>query len=97
MLTPPSENHGLRLDFNLENQGNTHVFPLPRLAILDSHHKLVGKAEADMKRYLPGQKDAMHVDWTGSLAPGDYTAVLTISYGEDRIETQTMPLVIAAN
>lgn len=97
LLTPPSANRGLRLDFNLENQGNTHVFPLPRLAILDSHHKLVGKAEADMKRYLPGQKDAMHVDWTGSLPPGDYTAVLTISYGDDQIETQTMPLVIAAN
>jgi hypothetical protein len=95
-LTPPSENHPLQLDFNIENQSNTHVFPLPRLAILDANHKLVAKAEAEMKRFLPGQKDAMHVNWTGSLPPGDYTAVLTISYGEDRIDTETMPLVIAA-
>jgi len=95
-LTPPSATHGLELGFTINNQGNTHVFPLPRLAILDSQHKLVAKAESEMKRYLPGQKDAMHVNWSGALDPGDYTAVLTISYGEDRIETQTMPFVIAA-
>lgn len=93
-LTPPSANHALDLSFTIENQGNTHVFPLPRLAILDSQHKLVAKADTEMKRYLPGQKDAMHVNWTGTLDPGEYTAVLTISYGEDRIETRTIPLVI---
>ncbi|HVZ15619.1 MAG TPA: hypothetical protein VG897_00760 [Terriglobales bacterium] len=95
-LTPPSTAHGLDLGFTIENQGNTHVFPLPRLAILDSHHKLVAKAEAEMERFLPGQKDTMHVDWAGTLDPGSYTAVLTISYGEDRIETQTIPLIIPA-
>jgi len=95
-LTPPSTNHSLELSFMIENQGNTHVFPLPRLAILDANHKLVAKAESDMKRYLPGQKEPMHVDWSGTLDPGNYTVVLTISYGEDRIETKTVPLVIAA-
>jgi hypothetical protein len=95
-ITPPSENHGLQLSFDIANQGNTHIFPLPRLAILDSHHKLVAKAEADPKRFLPGQKDSMHVDWAGALDPGKYTAVLTIAYGENSIDTETMPLVIAA-
>ena len=95
-LTPPSANKGLELDFTIENQGNTHIFPWPRLAILDSKHKLVAKAESEMKRYLPGQKDGMKVDWSGTLEPGNYTAVLTISYGDDRIETQTLPLVISA-
>jgi hypothetical protein len=95
-VVPPSANHALDMSFMIENQGNTHVFPLPRLAILDSQHKLVAKSDADMKRYLPGQKDAMHVNWTGTLDPGEYTAVLTISYGDDRIETRTLPLVIPA-
>jgi len=95
-LTPPSENHGLQLSFDIDNEGNTHVFPLPRLAILDSHHKLVAKAESDMKRFLPGQKDSMHVDWAGNLDPGNYTAVLTVAYDDDRIDTETMPLVIGA-
>jgi hypothetical protein len=93
-LMPPSANQGLQLSFTLDNQGNTHVFPLARLAILDAQHKLVAKAESELKRYLPGQKDSMHVDWSGTLDPGEYTAVLTISYGENGIETRTLPLTI---
>lgn len=96
-LTPPTSTAGLDLGFTIDNESNTHIFPWPRLAILDSKHKLVAKAEANMKRYLPGQKDAMHVDWTGNLDPGDYSVVLTISYGDDRIETRTLPLTIPAS
>ena len=95
-LTPPSETQGLQLKFDVDNEGNTHVFPQPRLAILNSEHKLVAKAESDVKRFLPGQKDSMHVDWAGKLDPGNYTAVLTVAYGDDRIDTETMPLVIPA-
>lgn len=94
-LTPPAENQGMNLSFNLENSGNTHVFPIARVALLNSDHKLMGKAESEAKRFLPGQKDAMHVDWNGELPPGDYTAVLTVAYGDDKIETQQIPFNIA--
>jgi hypothetical protein len=90
-LTPPSTNQGLSASFDLLNSGNTHVFPQARLAVLDSRKKLVAKAENEQKRFLPGQKDTLHVDWAGSLPAGDYTAVLTVAYGEDRIETQQVP------
>jgi hypothetical protein len=95
-LTPPSSSQGLGLTFDLLNSGNTHVFPQARLAVLDSHRKLVAKAENDQKRFLPGQKDTLHVDWAGTLPAGDYTAVLTVAYGEDRIETQQVPFNIGA-
>jgi hypothetical protein len=94
-LVPPSANQGLRLDFEVANQGNSHFFPLGRLAILNSLHKLMGKAQSEEKRFLPGQKDSMHVDWTGILPPGDYTAVLTVTYAEDRIETRQVPFHIS--
>jgi hypothetical protein len=93
-LSPPTANQGLDVDFDFANGSNTHVFPLPRIAVLDSNRKLVAKAEGDMKRFLPGQKNSLHVGWTGSLAPGDYTAVLTVAYGEDRIETQQVPFSV---
>lgn len=89
-LTPPDDAHGLRLDFDLLNSGNTHVFPVARVAVLDGNRKLVAKAENTEKRFLPGQKDLMHVEWAGKLAAGNYTAVLTVAYGEDRIETQQL-------
>jgi hypothetical protein len=87
-VTPPTEAHGLSVDFELLNASNTHVFPVARVAVLDSNRKLVAKAESSEKRFLPGQKDSMHVDWAGKLPAGNYTALLTVAYGEDRIETQ---------
>jgi len=90
-ITPPGANQGLDLRFDVFNGSNVHIFPLPRVAVLDAQHKLVAKAESEMKRFLPGQKDSMRVNWAGTLPPGDYTAVLTLAYGDDQIETQPVP------
>ncbi|HLJ29563.1 MAG TPA: hypothetical protein VKY85_22830 [Candidatus Angelobacter sp.] len=89
-LVSPSATQRLDLSFELLNAGNTHVFPVARLAILDAGKKLVAKAQTDEKRFLPGQKDFMHVTWAGSLPPGNYTAVLSVAYGEDQVATQQM-------
>jgi hypothetical protein len=94
-LTPPAETHGLTLDFDLLNASNTHIFPIARVAVLDTSRKLVAKAESEEKRFLPGQKNSMHVEWAGKLAAGNYTAVLTVTYGDDRIETQQVPFAVA--
>jgi hypothetical protein len=37
----------------------------------------------------------MHVEWAGKLPAGSYTAVLTVTYGEDRIETQQVAFNVA--
>lgn len=87
-VTPPSSTRGLDLSFDLVNASNTHIFPVARLAVLDPDKKLVAKAQSDEKRFLPGQNASMHVSWTGTLAPGNYTAVLSLAYGEDHSETQ---------
>ena len=93
-LTPPTASQGLKVTFDLQNASNSHIFPLARLAVLNAQHKLVAKAESELKRFLPGQKDSMEVHWSGSLAPGDYTAVLVIPYGEDKTETRQIPFKI---
>lgn len=93
-LTPPTDNQALRLSFLVDNKSNTHVFPVARLAILNPNHKLMGKAESEMKRFLPGQKDEMKVDWNGDLPAGDYTAVLSLVYGGNRVETRELAFTI---
>jgi hypothetical protein len=95
-LTPPSPNTPLSLDFDVLNSGNTHVFPFARLAVLDANRKLVAKADNqdEVRRFLPGQKNAVHVGWPGTLPAGQYTAVLTVAYGEDKIETQQLSFSI---
>jgi len=94
-VTPPSSTRGLDLSFDLLNAGNTHVFPVARLAVLDANKKLVAKGQSDEKRFLPGQKGSMHVEWTGTLPPGNYTAVLSLAYGEDRSETRQISFQVA--
>jgi hypothetical protein len=37
----------------------------------------------------------MHVEWAGKLPAGNYTALLTVAYGEDRIETQQIAFSVA--
>lgn len=96
-LSPPTDNSGLKLTFAVDNESNTHIFPLARLAILNPDHKLMGKAESEMKRFLPGQKDTMKVDWNGELNAGSYTAVLSVVYGGNRVETRQVPFTIPAN
>lgn len=93
-LVPPAANQGLSLSFDVDNQSNIHIFPLARLALLTSDHKLVGKAESEMKRFLPGQKDSMKVDWTGDLPGGDYTAVLSLVYGGNQVQTRQIPFSV---
>lgn len=95
-LIPPSDNQALRVSFSIDNKSNTHIFPQARLAILSPDHKLMGKAESDAKRFLPGQKDSMQVSWNGELNPGDYTAILSLVYGGNHVETRQMAFTLPA-
>jgi hypothetical protein len=94
-LTPPSKNQQFNLSFLINNKSNSHIFPIARLAILDTKQKLVGKAEGQTKRFLPGQKDSMQVDWAGLLPAGDYTAVLTLVYGGNKVFTDEYAFTVA--
>jgi len=95
-LVPPGNNQALTLSFLLDNESNTHVFPMARLAILNPDHKLVAKSESELKRFLPGQKDSMKVEWNGDLNPGDYTAVLSVIYGGTHVETRQIAFTVPA-
>ena len=93
-LTPPNANRALKLDFQLSNNSNTHIFPETKLAIFNSRHELSGKAEGAIQRFLPEQKDHLSVSWSGSLAPGSYTAILSVLYGSDKVDTKEIPFTV---
>ncbi len=95
-FTAPAANQAMKLDVLVNNESNTHIFALPKVAILNSRHELIAKAEGEAKRFLPGQKDRLALTWTGTLPPGSYTAILTILYGEDKNYTQEFPFVAGA-
>ena len=96
-LVPPNVNQGLKLSFSINNESNTHIFPQARLAILTPDHQLIGKAEGEAKRFLPGQKDTMKVEWNGDLKAGEYTAVLSLVYAGTHVETRQVAFTVPAN
>ncbi len=93
-FTPPSATGTLKADFLVWNQGNTHVFPNARIAVLNSQHTLIAATEGEIKRYLPQQKDRLSVAWAGTLPPGYYTTILSVVYGEGKIYTQEFPFAL---
>jgi hypothetical protein len=94
-LTPPTGNQGLSLTFDIANLGNTHVFPQGHMAVLDSSRKMVAKAESEMLRTLPGQTNHFKIDWSGSLNPGNYTAILTVTYADEGVDTRSIPFTVS--
>ena len=94
-LTPPAGNQNLELTFTLANNGNAHIFPEARLAIMSASKQVVARTEVEGRRFFPGQKDSLKLTWAGTLPPGDYTVLLTISYGKNKVYTQEFPLHVA--
>jgi hypothetical protein len=62
--------------------------------VLKQRNEIVAKAEGEIKRFLPGQKDRLSLSWGGTLPPGDYTALLTMVYGDDKIYNQSFPFTV---
>ncbi len=91
----PAKDHPLSLEFDVQNQGNSHIFPHTEVAILDSNKQLVARTVGDFKRLLPNQKDRFKVSWGGELPPGDYDTILTLVYGDGKIYTQEFAFKVA--
>ncbi|MBI2677679.1 MAG: hypothetical protein HYX28_02745 [Candidatus Koribacter versatilis] len=94
-LSQPDKSRNLRVDFEVHNRSNSHIYPVPRLAILDAQKQLVGKAEGKTQRFLPEQRDRMSITWPSALKPGTYTAILTLVYGDNQAYTQEFPFTVS--
>jgi len=93
-LTPPDATHKLHVQFVVDNQSNTHIYPRVQLVVLDSKKTLLGKTDGDMKRFMPGQKNVYSVDYPGELKNGSYTAVLTIIHEGGEVITREIPFQV---
>lgn len=90
-VAPPTASSELVLSLDLRNRGNSHAKVRGAFAILDSTGKLAGRGNIDEKRILPTQRHIVTNKWSGDLKPGDYTAIVTLSY--DRFGMEPTSLV----
>jgi hypothetical protein len=89
-VLPPTASSELELQLDIHNQGTAHVRLRGMFAILDSTGKLVGRGRNEEKTYLPGQHDIYRAPWGDTLAPGHYTAVVTLTYDRAGLEPATL-------
>ncbi len=93
-ITLPTATKPLSVEVALANQGNVHVFPRGEMAILGANRKMVAHVVADQIRLLPEQKGHLSLSWAGEFAPGSYTALVTVIYGDNKLNTQEVPFTV---
>jgi hypothetical protein len=90
-LATPTTN--LSFDDELENTGAEPVIPKGVAAILANGQKLVGKANFEAQRLLPGEKLSFHTEYAGQLPSGRYKVFCTFQY-QDKTATEEAEFTI---
>lgn len=89
-ITPPTTSAELAIKLDVRNRGNAHARVRGSFAILNSSGVLAGRGSIKEKKYLPDQRKLLETGWAGELAPGKYTAVITLSYDRVGMEPATL-------
>jgi hypothetical protein len=95
-ITPPSSETSFNLEMQVSNLSNTHIFPKPALLIVDKSGRVAAKAQGEIKRFMPGEHKGISVPWSGNLKPGEYEALLTLVYAEDKTISKRTPFTVAS-
>ena len=88
--TPPTDASPLELQLGLRNRGTAHARIRSIFAILNASENLAGRGRFEEKSFLPGQRGTLRAQWTGKLAPGQYRAVITLTYDRAGLEPATL-------
>lgn len=89
-VVPPTDSSELQLNLKVRNSGATQTRTRGMYAILDTAGKLAGRGTMNEKRLMPGQQSSLTSLWAGSLAKGNYTAIVTLTYDRTHAEPATL-------
>lgn len=89
-ISAPTVSAPLEMILDLRNRSTAHARVHGVFALLDASGKLAGRGKIPDKRYMPGQRESFKTAWTGVLAPGHYTALITLSYDRAAMAPATL-------
>lgn len=78
---PQSEAANVSISYELTNTGIEPVLPKGTMALLNSSGKLVGRAQFEPLRLLPGERSVFRTNSPAILPPGRYRVVSVFEYG----------------
>jgi hypothetical protein len=79
-VIPPTPSSPFGIVLDVRNRSTAHVGLRGQFAILNAAGGFAGRGRIDEQRYMPGQRRELATSWAGALAPGHYTAVVTLTY-----------------
>jgi hypothetical protein len=89
-IIPPTSSSPMELSLDLNNRSTSHATMRGVFAIFNAAGELLGRGKIDEKRFLPGERDKLKTTWAGELAPGRFTAMVTLSYNRAGQEAASM-------
>lgn len=89
-IVPPTASTPMELSLELNNRSTSHATLRGVFALFKASGELIGRGKIDDKRFLPGERDKLKTLWAGELAPGRYTAMVTLSYNRVGLEPASM-------
>lgn len=92
-VTPPTNSANVLITEEMANEGPEPANVRGIAAFLDAGGKIVGKAAFDHKRLLPGEHNALHAEYPGTLSSGHYRILCSLEYA-GRTVTKSTELVV---
>lgn len=89
-ITPPTLTSPLKIALDVSNRSTAHVSLRGQFAVLDAAGRFAGRGKIDEQRYMPGQRNELGAAWPGELAPGRYTAIITLTYERAGLEPASL-------
>jgi hypothetical protein len=86
-ITPQTSTTNMLTTQDLVNAGREPLIAKGVAAFLDKSGKLMGKVTFEQKRLLPGERNALHAEYPGTLPPGKYRALCSIEYSGKLLTT----------
>jgi len=94
-VTEPSAGGPLHLSYTFRNTGNAVIRPKAFFNIVDAAGAYLGRGEFPQLYTFPGRSGTATAQWTGSLAPGDLSVLLTVDIGEGEPLVAEQPLRVS--
>jgi hypothetical protein len=92
-VEPQSAASNLRVKHDCTNSGREPLVAKGMLAVVDGMGTLVGRAQFEPRRLLPGESTSLGGEYAGELEPGHYRVLVTYDY-EGRTLTRSTEIDI---
>ena len=86
LYLPPKGEEPFKIRYEFENTGNADILLSGEFFVLDHAGALVVKNDLTPIRLFPADRGSAETEWSGSLEPGTYHAIVHFELGPDAQE-----------